>query len=188
MQEIQKQLSIMLSGVYSIIRDVFKPLHCFSDYRLQFGLNCTPSRRLSRAYLLKALSSPHATTIQKSMSHALLIDWYMNASDEDLRVRYAHAAAHHANQAAELSSGQPSPAVLWFAKRSLEPISRNALQFAALYKAVWDALEQRESYTEKKQDKAEWKRMKNVNRYRCANVGCEIQANSGKKLARCECG
>jgi hypothetical protein len=111
----------------------------------------------------------------------------MNASDDDPRVRYVHAAAHHANQAAELSPGQPSPAVLWFASRSLESISRDAPQFVVQYKALWDALEEREIYMEKEQETAELKRMKKFNRYSCANMGCEIQADTGKMLSQCEC-
>jgi hypothetical protein len=38
---------------------------------------------------------------------------------------------------------------------------------------------------EKEQGKAEVKRAKKANRYRCANVGCSVQANTGRMLAQC---
>jgi hypothetical protein len=56
------------------------------------------------------------------------------------------------------------------------------------YKAVWAALETRTKQTEKAQAKAEVKRAKNANRYRCANVGCSVQADMGKMLAQCAYG
>jgi hypothetical protein len=162
---------------------------CHSAYfittpRLQFGFKCPPSRRLSRVYLLKALSSSSATSVHKSMAHALLIDWY--TAGDDLRKRYLHGAAYHANQAVQLASGQACPAVLFFGARILEPNSYKALEFCVQYKAVWAALDARQKEMEKEQSKAEEKRMKRANRYRCANVGCSVQADTGKMLSQCE--
>jgi hypothetical protein len=120
------------------------------------------------------------------VTHALLVDWYTRASDEDLRVRYLHAAAHHANQAVELASGRPSPAVLWFASETLQPVSHTALEFCMQYKAVWAAMQTRNKQIEKETGKAQKKMMKDVHRYSCANVECEIQADTGKMLSQCE--
>jgi hypothetical protein len=118
------------------------------------------------------------------MAHALLIEWY-TAGDE-LRKRYLHAAAHHANQAVELASGQACPAVLFFGARVLKPNSYKALEFCVQYKAVWAVLDEREKQMEQEQSKAEEKRMKRTNRYRCANAGCSVQADTGKMLSQCE--
>lgn len=157
------------------------------DYalRVQFGFECTPSRQLSRIYLLKAISSPTATSAQKSMAHALLIEWFTRASTNDFRKRYLHAAAHHANQAVELAAGEACPAVLFFGSRVLEPISHTALEFCVQYKPLWAALEKRYKQMEKEQGKAEQKKAKRANRYRCANIGCSVQADTGRMLSRC---
>jgi hypothetical protein len=56
------------------------------------------------------------------------------------------------------------------------------------YKAVWAALETRHKQMEEEQAKAEVKRAKRANRYRCANVGCSVQADTGRMLAQCAYG
>jgi len=157
------------------------------DYalRLQFGINCTKSRSLSRLYLLKALSIPTSSCSTKSACHALLIEWHTETSNT-IRSRYLHAAAHHANLSVELSPGRvPCAAVLWFAKKTLEPLSHQAMELCVQYKAVWAALETRNKQMEEEQATAEVKRAKRANRYRCANVGCSVQADTGKMLAQC---
>jgi hypothetical protein len=100
-----------------------------------------------------------------------------------------HAAAHHANRSIELSPGRvPSPAVLLFGYKILEPLSHTAVELCAQYKAVWAAMEKRSKQMEEEQGKAEFRRAKRANRHRCANVGCDIQSNTGKMLPQCAYG
>jgi hypothetical protein len=120
------------------------------------------------------------------MAHALLIEWFTKASTGDFRKRYLHAAAHHATQAVELAEGNGCPAVLFFGARILEPMSHTALELCLQYKPVWKALENRKKQMEKEHGAAEEKRAKRANRYRCANVGCGVQADTGKMLSQCE--
>ena len=56
------------------------------------------------------------------------------------------------------------------------------------YKAVWTAPETRNRRMEEEPAKAEVKRAKRADRYRCANVGCSIQADTGRMLAQCTYG
>lgn len=53
------------------------------------------------------------------------------------------------------------------------------------YKAVWAAIETRNKEMDEEQAEAEVKRAKRANRYRCASVGCSVQADTGRMLARC---
>ena len=72
-----------------------------------------------------------------------------------------------------------------FGFRTLEPLSHKALELCVQYKAVWSALETRKKQMEEEQVKAEVKRAKKPNRYKCANVGCSVQADTGKMLSQC---
>ncbi|KIM75569.1 hypothetical protein PILCRDRAFT_98888 [Piloderma croceum F 1598] len=144
------------------------------DYALllQFGINCTKSHSLSHLYLLKALSIPTSSCSTKSACHALLIKWYTKASNI-IRSCYLHAAAHHANLSIKLSPGQVlCAAVLWFGYKTLELLSHTVVEPCVQYKT-------------EEQAKAEVKRAKRANRYRCANVGCSVQADMGRMLAQC---
>jgi hypothetical protein len=62
------------------------------------------------------------------------------------------------------------------------------VELCAQYKAVWAALETRNKQMEEEQAQAEVKRAKRANRYRCANVGCSVQADTGRMLAQCAYG
>ena len=62
------------------------------------------------------------------------------------------------------------------------------VELCAQYKAIWAALETRNKQMEEEQAKAEVKRAKRANRYRCANVGCSVQADTGRMLAQCAYG
>ena len=52
------------------------------------------------------------------------------------------------------------------------------------YKAVWASLETQNKQMEE-EAKAEVKRAKRANRYRCANVVCSIQADMGRMPVQC---
>ncbi|KAJ7143767.1 hypothetical protein C8R44DRAFT_864801 [Mycena epipterygia] len=137
--------------------------------RLQFGIQCTPSRALCRQYLIKVITNDRADDVMKSVAHSLLIDWYVQGVFEDnsAPARYVHAAAHSADEAVRLASGISSPSVLFFALHRLETHANTAVELRAQY------------------THATQKRMKQPNRYMCANVGCPVASDSGHMLRRC---
>jgi len=59
------------------------------------------------------------------------------------------------------------------------------VELCVQYKAVWAALETRNKQMGEEHAKAEVKMAKRANRYRCANVGCSVQADTGRMLAQC---
>jgi hypothetical protein len=78
-----------------------------------------------------------------------------------------------------------SPAVLWLMKTTLEPHSVNAPEVCLFWKECWKAWEDRKRQVEGEKGKMDEKRVKRPNRYRCAAVGCEIEADKGRMLLRC---
>ena len=60
------------------------------------------------------------------------------------------------------------------------------MEFCMQYKPVWAAVERRHREMETERENAQVKRAKRANRYRCANVGCSVQADTGKMLSQCE--
>lgn len=167
------------------------------DYglRLQFGFGAPRNRAQSRKYFFKALLSPSASDILKSTIHSLLIIWHMDSSDTKLRLRHLYAAAHHANLSTSLcrsllpspspSALPASPAALFFMKTTLEPHSKNAPEVCLFWKVCWKAWEDRKRQVEGEMGKMDEKRMRRPNRYRCAAVGCEIEADKGQMLLQC---
>ncbi|KAJ6597283.1 hypothetical protein DFH09DRAFT_904206 [Mycena vulgaris] len=155
--------------------------------RLQYGIQCTPSRSLCRQYLIKVILNRKATDAMKSIAHSLLIDWYMKAFQDSTPIRYLHAAAHSADEAVRLASGVASPAVLFFAFYTLEKHASEGQIFElwTQYKHVWKAKHKREEDVAKADNKATLKRMKQPNRYMCANVNCSVSSNSGHMLSKC---
>ncbi|KAJ7454694.1 hypothetical protein FB451DRAFT_1278997 [Mycena latifolia] len=154
--------------------------------RLQYGIQCTPSRSLCRQYLIKVILNKKADDTMKSIAHSLLIDWYVsNVFESDSPVRYIHAAAHSADEAVRLAGGVSSPAVLFFALHVLEKHASRAVELYAQYKNVWKAKDKREQEMAEAESKATQKRMKQPNRYMCANVDCPVSADSGHMLSRC---
>lgn len=157
------------------------------------GLGCEYDRTLARKYLIKVLSSSNASDELKCTAHGTLIDWYVSASHVELRSRYVFAACHHANIAASLCrrvspKGAPaSPAVLWFMSRVFNHVSKSAPELYYFFKDAQRAFEDRHAQLAREEEKMEVRRLKNPNRYRCANVGCVIEADTGKMLSRCEC-
>ena len=170
-------------------------LHLFhvSFYvRLLVGLGCEYDRTLARAYIIKALSSTRASDELKCAAHGTLINWYMSADEKTLPTRYLFTASHHANIAASLCRrvsppGAPaSPAVLWFMSRVFEPHSHNVPELMYFFKDAWRAWEDRTAQMAAGREKMEEKRLKYPNRYRCAAVGCGIEADTGKMLQKCK--
>ncbi|KAK7466128.1 hypothetical protein VKT23_004853 [Stygiomarasmius scandens] len=158
------------------------------DYglRLYFGAGVAPSRRLSRKYLIQAALDASVLDSTRSIAHALLTSWY-TACQNDFRTRYLFAAAHHANEAMRLTLGRvPPPAVLFFGKNLLEcEADRGTRGLRSQFKHVWKAVAKREGEMEAERNAARLKRLTKPNRYRCATVGCGIEASSGKMLLRC---
>lgn len=121
----------------------------------------------------------------------MLINWYI-LGREQLRPRYLFAAAYHADEAIRLASGSKtvcsaSPSALYFRQKIIGPMSED-LQFAELwyhFKWIAKAHKEREVYMNLKKQAAEKKMMSKPNRYRCANAGCGIQADTGKMLSQC---
>lgn len=164
------------------------------DYgvRLSLGLGCTRNRTKSRVYLIKAILSPTASDETKATAHGALLNWYVSSSKSDFRSRYLFAACHHANIAARLcrkinnSLKTPaSPAVLWFMKHIFERMAKGAPEMYLFYKDAQDVYEARNRQIEGQKEKMPLKRLKNPMRYRCAAVGCGVEADSGKMLSRC---
>lgn len=164
------------------------------DYgvRLSLGLGCTRDRTKSRVYLIKAILSPTASDKTKATAHGVLLNWYVSSSKSDFRSRYLFAACHHANIAARLcrtinnSLKTPaSPAVLWFMKHIFERMAKGAPEMYLFYKDAQDVYEARNRQIEGQREKMQLKRLKNPIRYRCAAVGCGVEADSGKMLSRC---
>ncbi|KAF8957247.1 hypothetical protein BDZ97DRAFT_114645 [Flammula alnicola] len=168
--------------------------HAALDYglRLLVGLECRYDRTLARAYLIKALSSPRASDGLKCTAHGLLIRWYLEStSGGAIRGRYIFAACYHANIAAYLCrrvsppGTHASPAVLTFMIHVLEPQSRKVPELSLFFSDAWKALEDRKLQMATGREKMEEKRLKNPNRYRCAAVGCTIEADVGNMLSKC---
>jgi hypothetical protein len=68
------------------VQEIFcKPSYSFSLTSVLLAasnsMNCTPNRSLNRFYLVKALSLPTSSRSTLSGSHALLIEWHIEASD-----------------------------------------------------------------------------------------------------------
>ncbi|KIM38189.1 hypothetical protein M413DRAFT_30323 [Hebeloma cylindrosporum] len=159
--------------------------------RLYLGIACTRNRRLSRVYLVKALSARNATDDLKARAHGHLIDWYISASKEPKAPRYLQAASHHANIAARLCrlispKGAPSSTVvLKFMSSVFEPYSKTFPELRYFYK---DAVLARQEWQEQMRlgsEKLHVRRMKQRNRYRCATLGCGIEADTGRMLSQC---
>ncbi|KAF8959771.1 hypothetical protein BDZ97DRAFT_1922743 [Flammula alnicola] len=163
------------------------------DYglRLYIGLGCKRNRSLSRVYLVKVVSSPSASDTLKATAHGMLIDWCVQASLTDFRSRYLLAASHHANLAAALCRRVTPPgthssaAVLWFMKNVFQRQAADCPQLYVFYKDAMRALDERDAQLKGSREKMQQKRLKNPNRYRCAAVGCGVQADTGKMLSQC---
>ncbi|THU99711.1 hypothetical protein K435DRAFT_776905 [Dendrothele bispora CBS 962.96] len=159
------------------------------DYalRVRNGIGCTPNRATIHEYLVKAIQTPSSNDVTKSIAHSLLINWYTDAlkPDHGLPIRYLLAAAYHADQAVTLAHGNASPAVLFFGLNLMKPAAEKVLQLYAQFKNVWSAVDKRNEEIEKERIHAQTKRMEKPNRYRCANVGCLIQTDTGKMLRQC---
>ncbi|KAF9469458.1 hypothetical protein BDZ94DRAFT_1244525 [Collybia nuda] len=154
-------------------------------FRLRFGCGCVPNRWLERFYFIKALS-PQASPEIRASAHAALIAWY-TASVDDFRTRAMHAACHHADQAALLSSvhGKTPPAVLWFLSSVFKDQTKGIPYFSRLYRNLMKAGERRDAEMAQKSSKMELKRLQHPHRYQCAAIGCKVLADTGKMLSRC---
>jgi hypothetical protein len=148
----------------------------------------------SEKYLVMVAQSPKASADLKSTAHAILSKWFMDRGGDPIIARYFSSACHHAESAiryAEEVSPRAytaSPSVLFFlayAYRNLSPDFDVPEPFI-MYKRCFQALKRRNEQMNKKEEKAEVKRMKQPNRYRCANSGCGIVADKGKMLSQCE--
>jgi len=153
------------------------------------GLGCKYDRTLARHYLIKVLLSPNASDELKCTAHSSLIDWYVSA-ETTIRSRYLFTAGHHANIAASLSRRvspgvAAPPAVLWFMSQVFDRFSGMIPELYFFFKDAQRAMEERNAEIAHEKEVMEVKRLKNPKRYRCANVGCVIEANTGKMLSRC---
>ncbi|KAK0469902.1 uncharacterized protein EV420DRAFT_1497412 [Desarmillaria tabescens] len=153
-------------------------------FRLRNGLQCTPNRALARRYLVQAALDTEAPAEKRSIAHSALINWYTESS-EDFRHRYLQAAAWHANESVKLVPGKTSPTAMSFAQNVMKPQAEHAVDMYLQYKELWSVLEKRDKDIEKGQAKMDQKRMTRPNRYKCATVGCGIEAVSGRVLSRC---
>ncbi|KDR84456.1 hypothetical protein GALMADRAFT_87436 [Galerina marginata CBS 339.88] len=168
------------------------------DYglRLLYGFGCKRDRAFARKYIIKSLSSPHASNELKCMAHGTLIDWYISwryleAPNRELFSRYLFAAAHHANIIALLyrhvsPPGVPAPfPVLSFGSKVFQHCLLEKPEMWYLFGDAWDAWAEREAELKVERAKMGLKKLKNRSRYQCAAVGCEIETGTGKMLSRC---
>ncbi|KAF9480871.1 hypothetical protein BDN70DRAFT_832069 [Pholiota conissans] len=166
------------------------------DYalRLHVGLGCKRDRTRARYYAVKAIKLPDASDAVKVTAHGLLIDWLVHSSKDDFRKRYMYSASHHASVSAIIcrrlyvpSSGAPpaSPAVLWFMQHMFLRQLSQAPELKVLYKDAMWAIDERTQQLKGGQKKMQAKKLKFPLRYRCAAVGCGVEADRGKMLAQC---
>ncbi|KAJ7115542.1 hypothetical protein C8R43DRAFT_1038754 [Mycena crocata] len=154
--------------------------------RLQFGIECTGSRSLVRHHLIKVVLNEHADDAMKSIAHSLLIDWYWKAfGSAPLPARYLHAAAHIADESVPLASGVASPVVLYWAHYGLERYTEKSPELRVQYAHVWRANKKRGMEVAKAENEAKVKRMKQPNRYVCANFDCPVSTDTGDMLRQC---
>ncbi|ESK95284.1 hypothetical protein Moror_3957 [Moniliophthora roreri MCA 2997] len=152
---------------------------------LQVGIDCEPDRQDAREYFVKAAMNESATGVTRSIAHALLMNWYMKSPD--LRTRNIFFTAHHANQSLIYSDGHVSPSLLHFAEAELQKrVQMGELPVLShMYELVWKARKKRQEELEVERAMAQKKRLVAPNRYRCAAVGCDVEANRGKVLSQC---
>jgi hypothetical protein len=128
-----------------------------------------------------------------ALGHGTLIEWCIFSTRFNLRSRYLFAASHHANLSARLSrritpnAALPaSSAVLWFMNTFFEPLSMKHPELYLFFKDGVVAMNERKKQVERGRKKMQEKRIKTPNRYRCAAVGCGVEADSGKMLSQCQ--
>ncbi|PPQ96785.1 hypothetical protein CVT26_006196 [Gymnopilus dilepis] len=155
------------------------------------GWGFTKDRRLGREYIVKALQSDGAPDEIKCVAHGLLVTWHLPETYGTLiRSRYLFEACHHANMAASIARrilppGADAPQVILKLMAYITPHWDKVSELNAFYHDAWMASEDKNDQVYSKVKKVQRKRLKNPNRYRCANVGCGIEANFGKLLSRC---
>jgi hypothetical protein len=140
------------------------------------------------------IGTPTSSTDYKSAAHAILSDWYVKRGSNPIFSRYFYMACHHAEAAIRIAEAvsprdyTASPSVLFFLANVYRKLSTewDAPEALVMYKRCYHALKLRDAQVSGKQRKAEVKRLKQPNRYRCANSGCGIVADKGRMFSRCE--
>ena len=171
------------------------------DYgmRLYVGLGCKRNRTLARYYVVKAITSPDASDELQAAAHSFLLNWCVHSSKDDFRKRYLYAATHHANMATVLCrasyAAQPpgasemmpsTPAVLSFMRDVFLRMVSEAPDLALFCKDGRRAADERLKQVAAGQEKLQAKKLKAPLKYRCAAVGCGVEADKGKMLAQCK--
>lgn len=164
------------------------------SYRLLLGIDCNVSRDLARRYFLKAALSDTASDKEQAIAHGLLCEWYWDGVrmpyDPNTSQRYLFAACHHANKSAELCKRVSPPgalassAVLSSLGSMAEPDARKN-DARLFYPHSLRAFEERELKEIESRQELVKKRLKHLNRYRCAAEDCDIETDSGYMLFRC---
>ncbi|KAK1233896.1 hypothetical protein PQX77_002919 [Marasmius sp. AFHP31] len=156
------------------------------DYalRLRTGIQTAPNLRLCRDILAKTAINPNAPPVTRSIAHANLMNWHTSCSD--FRTRNMFLAVHHANQALIHASDKPSPAVMHFSKELegnihtyRQPVVKH------MYEKLWAAKRKRDIEYAEEIARNGRKRLQRPNAYRCANVGCGMEASHGKLFQKC---
>ncbi|KAF7321868.1 MYND-type domain-containing protein [Mycena kentingensis (nom. inval.)] len=157
--------------------------------RLYLGVGCTRDRTAARKYLLKAAFHPQATDFTRATAHAMLSRWNHEATGKQIRSRYLYASLHHACLAVKYARpiaapGYSIPQILFAFKRMAPMMIKDnpelPKQFPEVFKALKEADDRYSRATEASQ-----KRMKTPLRYKCALLGCGIEADHGKMLKKC---
>ncbi|KAJ3828299.1 hypothetical protein F5878DRAFT_588084 [Lentinula raphanica] len=164
--------------------------------RLKYGIQCEPDRIISRLYLLKVALDENASAQHRTMAHSVLIFWYAAGREpRDFDPRDILATSYHANEAVRIASEGNSGPDRVFASAQVLQFARNIVKFLIddfgapqlfiNFPWVVEALRQRQAALRLEQLVVERKMTKKPNRYRCANVGCRVESDSGKMLYKC---
>nr|GAT60616.1 predicted protein [Mycena chlorophos] len=159
--------------------------------RSYLGLGCTRDRQTARNYLIEAAFHPKATEATRATAHAMLTRWYhdMSGPGGSMRMRYLYASLHHACLAVTYAKpisppGFSIPQILLAFTKMQDLILKDNPQVKTQYPALFAALkEAKDRYDRDTQ--ASYERMKQPLRYRCAVLGCGIEADHGRMLKRC---
>jgi hypothetical protein len=142
--------------------------------------------------------SPRASADLKSTAHALLTTWFLERCKlPHVIPRYLLMACYHAETAIRYAEEVSPPGntasseVLVFlscAYSRLADFDMSASEEGqdVQFKRCFQVLKARRKQVGSKELRAETKRLKQPNRYRCANPGCGIIADHGKMLSNCE--
>ncbi|KAF7305939.1 MYND-type domain-containing protein [Mycena chlorophos] len=159
--------------------------------RSYLGFGSPRDRQTARNYLIKAAFHPESSDATRATAHALLTRWYHDIAGpgQEIRMRYMYASLHHASLALKFARsiappGFSIPQITSAFGDIKELITKDNPLVKRQYPVVFAALKETKERCERELQ-ASLTRMKQPLRYRCAAVGCGIEADHGRMLKRC---